>query len=180
MEYVHGENLRRILQRAEERSQPLPPDACAAIIAKTCAALEHAHRKTDERGRLLHIVHRDVSPQNVLVSFEGEVKVVDFGIAKAVAENPEATRGVIKGKLAYLSPEQVMGENLDGRSDLFAAGVVLYELLVGKRLFSQSGSGEILDAIVKIDSVAVAKSVPGLPVKLRTVLESALRLDREK
>jgi len=120
MEYVHGENLRALLQRAAERQLPLSADICAFIVARACAGLEHAHRKSDESGKPLRIIHRDVSPQNVLVSYDGDVKVVDFGIAKAVAENPEATRGVLKGKLAYLSPEQVAGRSLDARSDIFA------------------------------------------------------------
>src|SRR2546423_1227896 len=107
-------------------------------------------RKADEAGRPLRIVHRDVSPQNVLVSYDGDVKVVDFGIAKAVTENPEVTRGVLKGKLSYLSPEQVNGVGLDARTDVFAAGLVFYELLVGRKLFAKSDPAEVLDAIVHL------------------------------
>ncbi|MGH7860372.1 MAG: protein kinase domain-containing protein [Candidatus Binatia bacterium] len=180
MEYVHGENLRTILQRAQEAGLPFPQDLAALVIARTCAALEHAHRKTDERGNPLHIIHRDVSPQNVLVSYEGETKVVDFGIAKAIAENPEATKGVIKGKLAYLSPEQVTGKNLDGRSDVFAVGTVLYELLAGRRLFEQSTSGEVLDAIVRIDPAAVERQLPNVHRRLREVVRRSLQPDRDK
>ena len=180
MEYVHGENLRLILNRAKEKGLPFPQDLAALVIARTCAALDHAHRKRDTNGNPLHIVHRDVSPQNVLVSYEGEVKVVDFGIAKAVAENPEATKGVLKGKLAYLSPEQVTGRKLDGRADVFAAGAVLYELLAGRRLFDQGSSGEILDAIVKIDGAEVAARLPKVHKRLRDVLERALQNDRDR
>ena len=177
MEYVQGENLREMLKRTVEKKITISADIAALVIARACAGLDHAHRKTDETGKPLRIIHRDVSPQNVLVSFEGDVKVVDFGIAKAVAESPEATRGVLKGKLAYLSPEQVSGLNLDARSDIFAIGLVLYELLVGKKLFDMADPAEILDAIVHVDSNQVAKSVPGIDKTLREVLRRALHVD---
>jgi serine/threonine protein kinase/Flp pilus assembly protein TadD len=180
MEYVHGENLRAILQRAEEKKIPLSADIAALIAARACAGLEHAHRKSDESGKPLRIVHRDVNPQNVLVSYDGDVKVVDFGIAKAVAENPEVTRGVLKGKLAYLSPEQVGGRNLDARSDVFAMGLVFYELLVGKKLFDQQDPADVLDSITKIDANEVSRSIPGLNRALREVLRRALGMDPEQ
>jgi len=180
MEYVHGENLRAIMQRAAERQVPLSADVAAFIVARACAGLEHAHRKSDESGKPLRIVHRDVSPQNVLVSYDGDVKVVDFGIAKAVAENPEATRGVLKGKIAYLSPEQVAGRSLDARSDVFAIGLVFYELLTGHKLFNQPDPAEILDAIVHIDAGKVADSIPKLDRRLRDVLRRSLALDPEQ
>jgi serine/threonine protein kinase/Flp pilus assembly protein TadD len=180
MEYVHGENLRTILQRAEQKKIPISPEIAALIAARASAGLEHAHRKSDESGKPLRIVHRDVSPQNVLVSYDGDVKVVDFGIAKAVAENPEVTRGVLKGKLAYLSPEQVSGRNLDARSDIFAMGLVLYELLVGKKLFDQQDPADVLDSITKIDANEVSRSVPGLDRGLRDVLRRALGVDPEQ
>lgn len=177
MEYVHGENLRAVLQRAAEYNVPLSAEVAAFIIARACAGLEHAHRKTDESGKPLGIVHRDVSPQNVLVSYDGDIKVVDFGIAKAVAENPEVTRGVLKGKLAYLSPEQVSGRNLDARSDIFSVGLLFYELLVGKRLFDQRDPADILDAIVHLDANEVSRSIPTLDRSLRDVLRRALAVD---
>ncbi|MET0152362.1 MAG: protein kinase [Candidatus Binatia bacterium] len=179
MEYVHGENLRALLQRSAQKQIPLSTDLAAFIAARACAGLDHAHRKTDETGRPLRIVHRDVSPQNVLVSYDGDVKVVDFGIAKAVAENPEATRGVLKGKLAYLSPEQVHGVSLDARSDIFAIGLVLYELLAGKKLFTQADPAEVLDSIVHINADEVARSLPQVHRTLRDVLRRALALDPE-
>jgi Flp pilus assembly protein TadD len=180
MEYVHGENLRELLKQAAARNVHFSPELVASITARACAGLDHAHRKTDEGGRPLRIIHRDVSPQNVLVSYEGDVKVVDFGIAKAVAENPEATRGVLKGKLSYLSPEQVNGLNLDARSDVFAIGLVFYELLVGKKLFDKQDPAEILDAIIHVDSNQVARSVPNLDRRLREVLCQALHVDPEQ
>jgi hypothetical protein len=180
MEYVHGENLRELLKQAAVRGVTISPELAASIAARACAGLDHAHRKTDETRKPLGIVHRDVSPQNVLVSYEGEVKVVDFGIAKAVAESPEATRGVLKGKLSYLSPEQVNGLSLDARSDVFAMGLVFYELLVGKKLFDKHDPAEILDAIVHVDSNQVARSVPHLDRKLREALRLSLHVDPEQ
>jgi serine/threonine protein kinase/Flp pilus assembly protein TadD len=177
MEYVHGENLREILKRSAERGMKISGEIAASIVARACAGLDHAHRKTDETGRPLRIIHRDVSPQNVLVSYDGDVKVVDFGIAKAAAESPEATRGVLKGKLAYLSPEQVSGANLDARSDIFATGLVFYELLVGRKLFDNNDPAEILDAIMHIDSAQVSKSIPNLDKSLREVLRRSLHVD---
>jgi len=179
MEYVHGENLRALLQRSVQKGIPLSPELAAFIVARACAGLDHAHRKIDESGRPLRIVHRDVSPQNVLVSYDGDVKVVDFGIAKAVAENPEVTRGVLKGKLAYLSPEQVHGGSLDARSDIFAIGLVLYELLAGKKLFAQSDPAEVLDSIVHIDAEAVVRSLSRSDRTLREVLRQSLAIDPE-
>ncbi len=180
MEYLHGENLREILKKSEEKNLRLSPEIAASIAARACAGLDHAHRKTDETGKPLRIIHRDVSPQNVLVSYDGDVKVVDFGIAKAVAENPEATRGVLKGKLSYLSPEQVNGRNLDARSDIFAMGLVLYELLAGKKLFDRSYPAEVLDAIVRVDSTEVSRSLPNLERSLREVLRRALHIDPDQ
>ncbi len=177
MEYVPGQNLRSIQTRAAERKLPMPVDLACDIIARSCAGLDNAHRKVDEQGNPLRIVHRDVSPQNVLVSYEGEVKVVDFGIAKAVAENSRATQGVLKGKFAYLSPEQVSGKKLDARSDVFAIGLVFYELLVGKKLFTQTNPAEILDAILHVNPDEVAKSVPGLTRGVRDILRRSLAAD---
>src|ERR1051326_4537543 len=180
MEYVRGENLRAVLERIAEKPLPLSPAIAALVVARACAGLEHAHRKTDESGRPLGIVHRDVSPQNVLVSYDGDVKVVDFGIAKAVTENPEVTRGVLKGKLSYLSPEQVNGSSLDARTDVFAAGLLLYELVAGRKLFTQSDPAEVLDAIVHIDADALARTIPNLDRGLRDVLRRSLALDPAK
>ncbi|MGH7806187.1 MAG: serine/threonine-protein kinase, partial [Candidatus Binatia bacterium] len=177
MEYVPGQNLRSILTRATERRLPMPVDLACQIIARACAGLDNAHRKVDEQGNPLRIVHRDVSPQNVLVSYEGEVKVVDFGIAKAVAENSRATQGVLKGKFAYLSPEQVSGKKLDARSDVFAMGLVFYELLVGKKLFVQTNPAEILDAILHVDAEEVARSVPGLTRAVREIVRKSIAVD---
>jgi serine/threonine-protein kinase len=143
MEFIDGRNLRQILSRASQKDSPVPLAAACYIIEQAAAGLHYAHAFKDRlTGEALQLVHRDVSPQNILVSYDGNIKVIDFGIAKA-ATNGEATRaGVIKGKLSYLSPEQVLGENLDGRSDIFALGIVLWETLTGKRLFVADSDNE--------------------------------------
>src|SRR2546429_7040431 len=122
MEYVSGRDLRQLLDRYRRRGEPLPiPQACA-IAARVCEALDYAHRKRDASENPLGIVHRDVSPQNVLVSFDGAVKLIDFGIAKAERRLQETQSGILKGKFSYMSPEQVRGGPVDQRSDVFAAG----------------------------------------------------------
>ncbi len=141
MEFVHGCDLATLLARCRKSQVVLPVDMCVVIAAEVAKGLDHAHRRRDEQMRPLNIVHRDVSPQNVLVSFEGEVKVTDFGIAKARGafeqNTHEDTRArKLQGKYGYMSPEQARGENVDARSDLFSLGTILYECLAGVNPFS--------------------------------------------
>src|SRR5688500_10673044 len=133
MEYVHGEDLGRIMRKAWSSGQWLTKPLAVRIISLACDGLYYAHTRADEHGRPLKVVHRDVSPQNILVSFDGSVKLVDFGIAKAADQASLTKSGAIKGKFAYMSPEQASGKPLDNRSDIFALGLVLYELLTGVR-----------------------------------------------
>src|SRR2546425_1790066 len=133
MEYVSGRDLRQLMERFRKRQEAMPLPQVCLIVAEVCEALDHAHRKRDAQGRALGIVHRDVSPQNVLVSFEGEVKLIDFGIAKAESRLQKTQSGILKGKFSYMSPEQVKGDAVDGRSDVFACGILLWELVCGER-----------------------------------------------
>jgi tRNA A-37 threonylcarbamoyl transferase component Bud32 len=126
MEYVHGRDLRTILRRAKEKGLRLPLDLSVFIVAQVCSSLEFAHRKKDEQARPMMIVHRDVSPQNILISFEGDVKLTDFGIAKAATKATSTDVGALRGKLLYMSPEQAWGKAMDRRSDLFSLGIVFY------------------------------------------------------
>ncbi len=119
----------------------------AFIISRVCESLDYAHRKRDPSGKEYKIIHRDVSPQNVLISFEGECKLCDFGIAKAVTQSTRTQAGVLKGKFAYMSPEQVRGQPIDRRSDLFALGVIFYEMLTGERLFLGESDFSTLEAV---------------------------------
>jgi len=139
MEYVEGFDLSDLLKRCSRTKTPLPPEFSLLIVIETLRALEYAHRKKDEHGRPLGIVHRDVSPSNVLVSFDGEVKLCDFGIARAMGVGAELPTEAIQGKAGYMSPEAAAGGNADSRSDVFAAGVILWELLSGRRLYRGEG-----------------------------------------
>lgn len=147
MEYVAGRDLRTILDRQKKLREPMPPAMACTVIAKVAEALDYAHRKRDPSGKEVKIIHRDVSPQNVLLSFDGEVKLCDFGIAKAVTQSTRTQVGVLKGKFAYMSPEQVRGRQIDRRSDVFALGVIFYEMLTGERLFLGDSDYATLEAV---------------------------------
>lgn len=147
MEYVMGKDLRTILQRAKSLNQPMSVGHALLIISKVCAGLDYAHRKKDLTGRELNLVHRDISPQNILVSYEGEVKLVDFGIAKAASQSSETRTGILKGKLSYMAPEQARGQAVDRRTDIFAIGIVLYEILTGHKLFKGDNDFDTLEKV---------------------------------
>jgi eukaryotic-like serine/threonine-protein kinase len=151
MEYVPGKDLRSIFDRARKKGEPPPIPLVCYVIGKMCEGLDYAHRKKDSYGRELNIVHRDVSPQNILISFEGEVKVIDFGIAKAAGKVTKTQAGILKGKFGYMSPEQIRGLPLDRRSDVFAIGVCLYELLTGERLFVGDSDFAVLEKVRKAE-----------------------------
>jgi serine/threonine protein kinase len=178
MEYVHGKGVHEIL-RATSRG-PTAPLACALTIARDVAkALHYAHERTGTDGRPMGLVHRDVSPSNILVSFEGEVKLADFGIATAT-ELTRATRtGSIKGKLSYMAPEQVKGDNLDRRADVFSLGVVLYELTTGRRCFYAPGEFALINRVVegKFEKPSVVRE--GFSAELEAIIVRALQVDRE-
>jgi serine/threonine-protein kinase len=138
MEYVEGFDLRELLRQCSKQKVPLPVEFSLLFAIETLRALDYAHRKRDEEGRLLGIVHRDVSPSNVLVSFEGEVKLCDFGIARAMGADSKLPDEAIQGKAGYMSPEAACGETPDARSDVFAVGIIVWELLSGRRLYKGS------------------------------------------
>ncbi|MGE5126065.1 MAG: serine/threonine-protein kinase [Betaproteobacteria bacterium] len=176
MEYVHGRDLRTVGVRAREKGLRLPLDLSLRVVSQVCAALEYAHRKKDERGRPMEIVHRDVSPPNILISFEGDVKLVDFGIAKAAtkAARPNDS-GVLRGKLLYMSPEQAWGRPIDGRSDVFSLGLVLYELVTGTKAFVGAGSERATVELVRQCVVTPPREVnPRVPEALDRVVMKAL------
>src|SRR5205823_3570216 len=135
MEYIDGYDLKTILKLAADRDNPLNVELALFIAAKIAAALDYAHRKRDFEDRDLGLVHRDVSPQNVLISQDGDIKLCDFGIAKAASKASHTQAGALKGKLQYMSPEQAWGRAIDKRSDIFALATVLFELLTGRKLF---------------------------------------------
>src|SRR4051794_35846852 len=178
MEYVDGADLYKILRRGSEKDFELPLDVCAFVGKEITSALDHAHRKKDSFGKPLGIVHRDVSPQNVLISYSGEVKLVDFGIAKATMKARQTAVGVIKGKYYYMSPEQAWGDPLDGRSDIFSAGIVLYEMLTGQMLYLEEDLHKLLDMVRKAEIAPPSTLRKGIPPQLEKIVMHALDKDR--
>ena len=147
MEYVHGETVRALVHRTKQRGRTMPLACALTIIAGSAAGLHHAHERHGNDGRPLGIVHRDISPSNLMVSYEGNLKIVDFGVAKA-ADRVETKSGTVKGKISYLSPEQCRGARVDRRSDLFSLGIVMWEMLTGARLYRRASDFENMTAIV--------------------------------
>lgn len=175
MEFVQGRDLRTILSRARSDDSRLGVDLAALIASKVGAALEYAHRHRDAEGRELEIVHRDVSPQNILVSDEGEVKLVDFGIAKAASKATHTDSGSLRGKLLYMSPEQAWGRALDKRSDIFSLGAVFFEALTGHMLFSGNSELSILERVRDARFLAPSSLNPAVPIELEAVITRALQ-----
>jgi serine/threonine-protein kinase len=173
MEYVHGETVRSLLHRALELCRPLPLACVLTIIAGTSAGLHHAHERKGNDGRPLGIVHRDISPSNLMVGYEGNVKIVDFGVAKADDRAVQTQSGTVKGKIGYLSPEQCRGQRVDRRSDLFSLGIVMWEMLTGTRLYRRDSDFENMEAIVHELPPPPSSRRPEVP---RTVDDIVLRL----
>jgi serine/threonine-protein kinase len=172
MEYVDGIDLGALFESLEKRARRLPPDVALHIAAEVCEALDHAHRARGTDGEPLGLVHRDVSPSNVLLSCSGEVKLTDFGIAK---RTEEATgHGGVRGKFAYISPEQAHNVHVDGRSDVYSIGIVLYELLTGQRLYSALPDFDALRAVREGRAPRPREAHPDLSPELETLLLRAL------
>ncbi len=162
MEFIDGINLRDFIHKSRELKQKIPAEIAIYIISEICKGLDYAHNKKDSQGNPLQIVHRDISPQNILVSHDGEIKIVDFGIARAAMNLSQTSEGTIKGKVNYMSPEQAFGKAIDSRTDLFSVGAVFFELLSGKRFFSGESQMEVLKKIrnVIVDEKALGDDVP--------------------
>ena len=178
MEWVNGVTLGKLIRRARIDGG-VPPPIAAKIAAQIAGALHYAHRAKDQAGKPLGIVHRDVSPHNVMISYDGAVKLLDFGIAKAASHSTKTEAGVIKGKFAYMSPEQCLGKDLDGRTDVFALGVCLFETLTGKQLFHQKTEYETMRAVIDGPVPSIRDVYPHLPEALDDICQKALQKDRE-
>lgn len=176
MELVQGENLARISKKLALMQMRWPAGVLAYVGAEVARALHYAHNLKDAKGRTLGIVHRDISPENVMCGFDGSIKVIDFGIALCEAHARETTAGAVRGKAQYVSPEQAMGRDIDGRSDLFSLGVVLYEALAGRHPFDRGGAMATLDAVVR-DSI---DPIPQVSQALNAVLTRALSKDPDR
>jgi len=174
MEYVHGENLLEVIHRLRERDESMPLDLALHVGSGICQGLSYAHAKQSIDGRPLGIVHRDISPQNVMIAFGGEVKIADFGVARAAEQTHQTVGGELKGKLAYMSPEQAWGRPLDQRSDLFSLGVVLYELLGGRSPFLRENPMATLEAVRAAQAVSLTALRADLPQEVVDLVHQAL------
>lgn len=174
MEFIAGRDLLQLQRHLVGNGRVMSGAQAINIILELLDALDYAHRKVDDAGRPLHLVHRDISPQNVMVSFDGEVKLLDFGIARAGTGAGRTRAGVLKGKFAYLSPEQAAGGVADQRSDLFAVGILLHEMLTGSRLFNAPSEFETLDRVRSLQPPSVCEAQPHLPPALDAILGRAL------
>jgi serine/threonine protein kinase len=179
MEFVDGRDLRSLLRKVREYKLPMPEALAATVIMKMANALDYAHRKRAIDDKELRLVHRDISPQNILISYEGAVKLVDFGIAKAATKSAGTQSGSLKGKLLYMSPEQALGQPLDGRSDIYSLGLVLAELLTGERCFQADSELGVLEK-VRLGKVVDIRTInPVISVEMGAILGRILQKDVE-
>ncbi|MCC6806252.1 MAG: serine/threonine protein kinase [Deltaproteobacteria bacterium] len=179
MEYVSGVDLRQIWEHMQHGGD-LPVSALVYIVAKLCEGLDYAHRKVDNEGRPLAIVHRDISPQNIMCAYDGQVKVIDFGIAKAKVRASQTRVGILKGKFAYMSPEQVAGLELDARSDVFSVGIVLYEMLTKSRLFKSESDFMTLERVRHVETFPPSLVSKKVPKELEKIMLKTIARDREE
>ena len=179
MEFLHGKDLRSVNAKAKEKGSPVSLENALYLISKVCAGLDYAHKLKDFQGKSLHIIHRDISPQNIFLTYEGDVKIVDFGIAKAASQSTITQVGMIKGKVAYMSPEQAAGKVIDHRSDIFATGILLYELIAGGRMFKGDDTLQILSKVREAEFTPLGTLKGGLPEKLYEIASKALAKDPE-
>ncbi|RLB57932.1 MAG: protein kinase [Deltaproteobacteria bacterium] len=177
MEFLEGESLGALANQGVQAGRPVSWPLAAAMVAQVCDGLHYAHTFEDEQGRRLDIVHRDISPHNIIVLFNGMVKLVDFGIAKAATKMHQTRVGTLKGKLAYMSPEQCTGQEVDARSDIFSLGIVLWELLARRRLFRHDSEAAIIRAIADEPIPALAEARAEVPAQLVAVVDRALQKD---
>src|SRR5688500_9119072 len=178
MEHVDGKDMRTILERCRQKKKPMPPEHAAYVAAEVGAALHAAHTASDPKRRPLRIVHRDVSPSNIICSYAGEVKLCDFGIAKATLSRVTTKTGVIKGKVKYMSPEQALGRKLDHRSDIFSLGSCLYEMLTRIPPFTAANEMDLLIKVRDARYRPISEIVPGVPPELEAICDKCLSRSR--
>lgn len=180
MEYIAGRDLRSVFERVRQERRGLPFEVACYIMMRVAEGLDYAHNQRDEVGNELELIHRDISPQNILISFEGDVKLIDFGLAKASTNDYKTQAGILKGKFGYMSPEQIMGATIDRRSDIFSAGTVLYEILTGIRAFEAETDFGTLERVRDVRIIPPRQANPAIPEALEAIVLKALAKDREE
>lgn len=180
MEYVNGADLKQVIKSVVDHGRRFPIEAALFVCAKMCEGLAYAHECRGEQGELLDVVHRDISPPNVLVSEHGEIKIVDFGLAKASTQLEKSEAGIIKGKFSYLSPEAAHGQEVDARADIFAVGIILWELLAGRRLFQGKSDYETVKQVQAAKIPPISQLHPEADAALESILARALARERER
>ncbi len=180
MEFLHGQDVRKVQRKNAAWGELVPIGHACQMTIDAATGLHYAHHKADLSGRALHIVHRDVSPQNMIVTYDGVTKIVDFGIAKAATQTTHTSTGVLKGKYTYMSPEQAAGEVVDARTDQFALGIVLWELLTMRRLFKRETEMATLEAIMGGQIPRPSRFREDLPKAIDDVVMKALHINRDK
>ncbi len=179
MEYVEGQDLKRVLDVGAKLGKPMSIAQAVFVMIEAGQGLDYAHKREVD-AKPLNIIHRDISPHNIMVSYNGEVKIMDFGIAKAASRSTKTRVGTVKGKCAYMSPEQARGKPLDGRSDLFALGVCLWEMLSGKRLFVGESDFETLNNVLRAEVPSLCDMNPEVPKELDEIVQRSLGRDRDE
>jgi serine/threonine protein kinase len=180
MEYIFGKDLRSILKKSKERGEHFPLAQCAYIITEAAKGLEYAHTLKDHFGKSLQIIHRDISPQNILISYEGEVMLADFGIAKAASKSTETRAGVLKGKILYMSPEQAWGKPIDRRSDLYSLGVLLYEMVTNRKIFDADSEFSMLEKVRNAEVGFPPDVFENLPKNFLHIIKKALEKNQDR
>src|SRR5215831_17393005 len=179
LEYVHGRDMRSIFDRMRNKGESLPIAMACYVTMQVCEGLDYAHNKRDGQGQELNLVHRDISPQNVLCGYDGEIKLIDFGIAKAAGKASKTQAGILKGKFGYMSPEQVRGLPIDRRSDIFSVGIVLYELLTNERLFVGESDFSTLEKVRNVEIMPPSSYNKKIPEELERIVLKVLAKDPE-
>ncbi|MDJ0623861.1 MAG: protein kinase, partial [Desulfocapsaceae bacterium] len=179
MEYLFGKDLFTIVQQTKQNNKSIDIEPALFITSKICEGMGYAHSLKDLEGKPLNIIHRDLTPHNVFVTYDGKVKIIDFGVARAELFDNRTKAGVVKGKVSYMSPEQLTEENVDQRSDIFSIGILLYEMLSGKRMY-EGDTATLIRKGMQVDYDRLEAICPGLPRELYGIVDKALQADRDK
>jgi eukaryotic-like serine/threonine-protein kinase len=179
-EFVDGFDLRRVLRFCHEKKKRIPLDIALFIVREILSGLAYAHRQVDAEGHSINLIHRDISPQNVLVSFEGEVKIIDFGLAKSTQRSQETQANVLLGNFGYMSPEQARGHQLDVRTDVYSAGIVLFELVTGTKRFVEENPLRLLEMVARPTPIVPSDRVPGTPKTIDRIYSKATAPAKEE